>query len=441
MTNQTALGIFVGVALMAAPALSAAQEALTLDAAVERAVQHNPAMRAARASQQEAAARTDQARSAFLPRVDLTESWQRGNQPVFVFGSLLNQRRFGIENFDINRLNHPDPLANFRLAVAVEQVVYDAGRARAGARAANLGERLADLGSQDVAASLRVAATQLFGQVLMARAQRRAAEGSLSSAEEDARRVERRRDAGMATESDVLAVRVFGAQTRERLITATSQEAIARAQLNEVMGEPLDQIFQLQDPPPVQAVATDPAELEKQAVTRRPDLARAAVRRELASEGLAVARAGYLPQAAVQAGYEWNGGTFANRMPAWSVGVVFRWNLFAGAGDAARVREARAAIDRATAERDQLDAHVRVEVRTAAARVEAATARAVVGQTARSQAQESQRIVRDRYDAGLASINDLLRAASSVLDADLQFTTAEVDVFVSAAMLDRARGK
>jgi outer membrane protein TolC len=64
-----------------------------------------------------------------------------------------------------------------------------------------------------------------------------------------------------------------------------------------------------------------------------------------------------------------------------------------------------------------------------------------VGRSGRAQAAESQRIIRDRYEAGLASVNDVLRAAEAVLQTELQYTTAAVDVILSAAMLDRARGR
>ncbi len=75
------------------------------------------------------------------------------------------------------------------------------------------------------------------------------------------------------------------------------------------------------------------------------------------------------------------------------------------------------------------------------ARVASAAARQEVGQAATAQAAESQRIIRDRYDAGLASVNDVLRAANAVLDAESQRTAALVDLLVSQAMLDRALGR
>jgi outer membrane protein TolC len=61
--------------------------------------------------------------------------------------------------------------------------------------------------------------------------------------------------------------------------------------------------------------------------------------------------------------------------------------------------------------------------------------------TALIQARESQRIVRDRYDSGLATIGDVLRAAGAVLDAESRATSAQIDVIIEAVALDRAVGR
>jgi len=168
---------------------------------------------------------------------------------------------------------------------------------------------------------------------------------------------------------------------------------------------------------------------------------RAAAQERLAREAVTTAKSGYYPQAAVQGVYEFNGGTFTNRASAWTIGAVFRWNIFGGFADSARLGEAKAAIDRARAERERQEASARVDVRVAVARLDESRAREDVGRSVMAQARESQRIVRDRYDAGLAPVNDLLRSALAVLDADNQHTSATIDVLVSAAMLERARGR
>jgi outer membrane protein TolC len=433
------------VAVLAAAGLSAGQAAaqspLTLEDAVGRALKQNPAVRGAEASRREASERARQARAGWLPRVDLTETWQRGNQPVFVFGSILAQRSFTEANFAIDALNHPDPVSNFRTGISVEQLVFDGVRTLSANRSAAIGEEIADAGSRETAAQLRLGVTRAFGEVLMAQANRAAAAAALESAEEDVRRAERRRDAGLATEADVLAVKVHLAQIRERQIGAASRETVARLQLNEAMGEPLDARFELQVPA-VEPTAPPPiAELEAEALANRPDLLRAVAHERLAKESVTAARAGFYPQAAIQGVYEFNGGTFSDRVSAWTVGAVFRWNLFGGFADSAKLGEAKAATERARAERERQEAAARVDVRAAAARLDEARARVEVGRLAAAQAKESQRIVRDRFDAGLAPVNDLLRASMALLDAEYHQTAAAIDVLISAALLERARGR
>ena len=170
-------------------------------------------------------------------------------------------------------------------------------------------------------------------------------------------------------------------------------------------------------------------------------MARVAIQTQIASAQVSAARSAWLPQAVVQGAYEFNGGSLSSHVSSWTVGAAVRWNLFSGMADAAKLREARAALERAQAERDRAEAHARVEWRSAVARLDESRARGDVARTARAQARESQRIIRDRYDAGLVTVNDVLRAATAVVDSDLQYTSAIVDVFVNRALVDRARGQ
>ena len=102
---------------------------------------------------------------------------------------------------------------------------------------------------------------------------------------------------------------------------------------------------------------------------------------------------------------------------------------------------AAASASRARAEAEDVRAQVQVEVVTALQQVASARARQAVGRAAVAQARESYRIIRDRYDAGLAPVNDVLRAAGAVLDAETQRVSALVDEVTGAARLRRAVGR
>jgi outer membrane protein TolC len=435
---------FVTILLALLPRPSVAQETLTLDQAVSAALANNAMMRAAKAGEREAAAHVDEARAGYLPRVDYVESWQRGNDPVYVFGSLLTQQRFTAANFDLAALNHPDPLTNHQGMLVVQQPVFDSARL-AGIRSAGIGSQIAQRTTAEARGDLSLGVTRVYGMVLQAIAGRRAADAAVESANDDLARTEQRRDAGLVTEADVLSLKVFVAQMQERQIRAASGEEVARAQLNQLMGAPLDTAFVLVEPPPPSVATAQPpsapADDEAIALKNRAAVHRADAELALADTARTAAKAAFLPQVYVQGMYELNGHTFWDRASAWMVAGQVRFNLFAGGGDAARVKVATAAEARARAERDNVLTSVRLEVRTARAEYDAAVAREAVGRAAVLQARESQRIIRDRYESGLTGVTDVLRAATSLLDAETLRISSIVDVIVGRAALDKAVGR
>lgn len=431
-----------GLALLAATTSARAQADLTLHEAIERATAGNADARIATVVEKEAVHRVEQARSGYFPRVEASEVWRRGNQPVFVFGSLLNQRRFTADDFALQSLNHPDAIDNVRLAVDAEQSIYDGGATRARVRAATLAAALAASGRDGVRHALAVAATQAYGAVLQANASLDTAVAALEAADADLRRTTNRRDAGLVTDADVLAVDVHRATVEDARLRAALQVDLARADLNRVMGEPLDARFLLAPLPPDSGdVLPEVAALEAEALMQRPELRQASIAVDLAGAQVAEARAAYLPQVFAQGSWEANGGSWSDRAGSWAVGAGVRINVFRGFADKARVAEATEAGRRRALERDRAEAEVRFEVRAAASRLASARSREVLSQRMVDQATERQRIVRDRYEQGLADATALLRAAESMATAQEQQLRTRIDVLVERAILDRALGR
>jgi outer membrane protein len=428
------------VLLLLCAAAVDAQERLSLPDAIARARAANPALRAARAVEGESAARHQQAQGAWWPRVDVSEGIQRGDLPVYVFGSLLSQRRFTEANFAIESLNNPDPLTNHRAAVMVQQPLFSHD-VLTGVRSARVAKDLATVGRDAVERDLAVDATRAFGQALVAQTAARAAQAATAAAEEDLRRAQNRRATGLVTDADVLLVEVHLAQMRARVVDADAQRLQALASLNRVMGEPLAREYVLDAPVPPGPDLAAVEGLETEALAARPEARQAALREELAHVQRAGAKSALYPQVGWQGGYEWNGGSFSERAGGWMVGAEVRLNLFRGLADRARLAETAQALERARAEREAAESAIRLDVRSAWLRLRAAHARRDVGRAAVAQAREGQRIIRDRYENGLAGVDDVLRAAQALVDAELQQTAADADVVIEAAALERAVGR
>ncbi len=425
--------------LVALPAT--AQSPLSLSEAIARAKARNPDVGTAAAAEQEAAERITQVRAGYFPKVDVAESWQRGNNPVFVFSSLLAQREFTGADFALDALNHPAATDNFRAAFSVEQSLFDR-TISANVRAASIGRDIASTGRQLVDQDLTSAVTDAYGRVLTAAAAVRSTAAIVETARADRELAGNRRDAGRVTDADVLQLDVYLARTLERQVQATSDERIARARLNQLMGAPLSTIFSLDLTPPAIAIdITSPAGLEEEAVKNRPEVARAMQQEQLAAATVDAAQAAFLPQVAAQGGWEMNGGTWNSRSSSWVAGVVARFNLFRGFADKARLAEARAQATGRAHEKEKAETMARLDVQIAIARLEAARASEAVGRTAADRARESRRIIRDRYESGLTDAATLLRSADDVLQAEAQQIAARVSVLTATATLQRAIGR
>jgi outer membrane protein TolC len=436
---------FVGLMIVLAPSVAAAQQPLTLDAAVSAAVAHNATLRASRAHLDEAAAEARRVRAGAFPRLSLSESWQRGDQPAFVFGSLLAARRFTAANFAVDALNHPDPIGFFRTSLGAEQVIFDGGRQRSASAVANLQAAVARADYDDAQAALAVETTRVFGRIVTAQAARRAAEAGLEAAREDLTVAERRRDAGLVTDADVLSLVVHVATLQERSIQAEGDAASAGAELNRLMGAAIDAPVHVVEPVSPAANTADGgraiATLFAQAAAARPEIARSAARERIAEATRDAARAAWLPRVAAQAALDLSGTRVNERARSWVIGGEAQWTISTAGAEAAAVRAAAAATARARAEADAARASVELDVVTAVRRLETARAREDVGRTMVDQARESQRIIRDRFDAGLAPVADVLRASSAVLEAESRRVEAQIDATVATAMLRRAVGR
>jgi len=87
-------------ALLAASIPVVAQAKLTLEQAVTVALEKNPVRKAAAFQQRAAYADLKLSRAPLLPHIGFSETYQDGNDPVYVFGSKLRQQRFTTADFD-----------------------------------------------------------------------------------------------------------------------------------------------------------------------------------------------------------------------------------------------------------------------------------------------------------------------------------------------------
>lgn len=420
-----------------------AQAPLSLRDAVRLAMRENKTVAAAASGASATESRVAQARAGALPKLNYSESFTRGDNPVFVFSSLLTQHQFGPDNFNVGPLNRPDPLNNFQSQLSLDQVLYDAGRTRTAVASARLSGQIAMEDRRLVEMQAIAGVVRAYYGVLLASQSLTTAEQALRSAEADLKRADSVRAAGMSTDVDVLSIRVHLAGVMEQRIQRAADLDVAKAQLNDALGLPLETgHFLTTAMTPLDLPDLNLASLEREAAATRPESAQTHLAATLANTQKDAARSALLPEVTLHAAWEVDRQGFITKGGAnWMATVGMRWNLFNGLSDKARMAESDQWLRRARSEEQRVDSAVRLEVQRAWADLQAAQKRIEVAKAAMAEADESLRITQNRYEAGMANVTDLLRNETAVLESRNRYLAAVHDQRIAATMLDLSAGR
>lgn len=432
------------VLLLGASSLSGyAQQAtpLTLRQAVERALGQNPQTEIARADARAADAGISMARTALFPRLSALEDLSRGNDPVYVFGTKLRQQRFTQSDFALNSLNRPTPTGNFATRLTGQWMLFDWFGTEQQIRSARLAADSTRSMSTAVNQAVVLQVVQAYQSVLYAQRQLDVAQHEEQTAGALLHDAQTRVKAGLAIDSDLLAAQVNLAARQQENIAAQGQLQTAWAELESTMGgevttRPMLQPLDARSFP--DGVLSDEIEA---ALKARPDLK--ALQLQIAAQQQAVraARSDFFPQISAYGNWEMDRQTFAgDGGNNWVAGVQLNLDLLP-LSKRARLGQAQAAQQKAEAQGRLEEQQIRLAVQRAFTNHQTAERIVATAHASMEQSTEALRILRNRYDAGLATITDLLRAEDAQRQSQNGYWRAAYGNTVAYAELLYATGR
>lgn len=400
--------------VFAAMASSAQQSSLTLRQAIDRALGHNPQSQSAQADVSAAQAGASIARTGLLPRLNMAEDISRGNDPVYVFGTLLRQQRFS--DFALNTLNRPTPIGNFATRLNGQWMLFNGLETERQIRGARLDVESAQRMSEQVNQGVVLQAVEAYQAVLYAQREIGLAQHAELTAAALLRDAQTRVKSGVALDSDLLSAQVNLAERQQDRIAAEGAIETAWAELEAAMGGPLTPRPALQ---PIEAKSFPQSDLAAdiaQALKARPDLSALHLAADARQQLVKAARSDLLPQVSAYGNWEMDRQSFAGSGgDNWVAGAQINLDILPLA-KRDRLRQAEAARQKAEAEQRAQELQIRLAVERAYTGLQTAERSVDTARDSMQQAAESLRILHNRYDAGLTTMTDLLRAE----DADRQ---------------------
>lgn len=445
MNNKISLFIVYGLLafllVIAVAMYSYAAESLTLEQAIETALRDNPGLKASDSQIDAAEAGVLRSYSGFLPKVTLSETYSKTDNPLMVFGTKINQETVAMADFDPAAINDPQAISNYNTRLTVMQPVWNGGREYTGKRQARLGLEAAVNERERQRQETVAGVIKAYYGLLLAREYHKVALRSLETSEANVRLADARHRAGVVLQSDLLRAKVQYAEVKEMATRSENGIQLAKASLNFAMGTPQGTDYDIVGNLAPQETKGDISALIDEAVTRRPDLTATGLNRRNAEAGVALARSDYMPSINIMGQADWNSGDPAgDDAKSWAVMAVIQWNLFDGLVTKSRVREALAASARMRAMEEQMRSAVQLQVKQAYYSFTASRDRIAATATSTQEAEEGLRIVQKRYEAGMTTFVDVLGAESALIRARTNALQALYDNNVAQAELKLAMG-
>ncbi len=435
------LCVVLAMAALASPTF--AQDAtplrLTLDEATRRALDTSHRLAEGRARQQSAEATVTLRRRSDDPTLTAQAGYTRTN----------HIEAFGIPQPDGQlRVIYPDIPDNYRTRLELAWPIYTAGRTAALERAAQAEATATGSDLEAARLDLRLEVARAYWALVTARDTVRVLDAALRTADRSLADVRSRVEVGLLPPNDVSRSESQRARQELLLVDARGRVESASVDLRRLIGEtdpaPIEPADALDAPPDAAGNATT---LIPEALAQRPELAALATRTTGAEARIDAISAARKPTIAVVSGVDYaqpNPRIFPRQArweDSWDASVTVTWQLWDSGRTSAERAAARHDVEALRERRNDMEAQIRADVAKQVIALASSRAALAPAQLAVTSAQETQRVVADRFEVGVATTLDVLDAQLEVLQAELDRSRVLADIRLNEARLARVLGR
>jgi outer membrane protein len=441
------LPLFLAIAA-AAQQSGSGTSPLTLDAAVDYALSHYPAVRSALERRAAAHAGIGLARTAYLPSANAL--WQ-GNRATRnnIFGLLLPQTVVPSISGPVLTSTSNRGAWGSAAGLLLSWEPFDLGYRRAEVDVARANERVASAGVEISRLDVGAAAANAFLATVAAQQQVRAAQADVDRRQVFSRVVHTLVNNQLRPGADASRSDAELAAARIALIQAQVSERVARAELADLLGIPtanvvLDTGLLLRIPP---------AGMPRRDLASHPEAAAQNARAQEAAAQVRAADRSYYPRFNLQGSISGRGtganldGSFAGgatgldlQRENWAAGLTTSFPVLDIFATRARKQIAKADQRAESAHYEQTLQDLSAQVAEAQAQLEGAIEIAQATPAELQSAHDSESQARARYQAGLANIVEVTEAQSLLVRVEADDAVARLNAWRSLAALAVAQG-
>jgi outer membrane protein len=408
---------------------------LSLDDSVTLALENNSIIKIAELDKKDAVFVVNGAKANFGPKLVYTQTDTRSlNAPYTTIMPVVYAPFWTISpNFTFSTIYDNRMILNLPL--------YTGGKLESQLDQAKVNLKITDLEVRKIKQQLKLNTTILYFNALQSRDLLRVCQDVVDDLVNHLQNVRDQYAAGVVAKFDILRSEVEVADAQQDLIKAKKQYDLAIANLNNVMGLPLNNQVKLKENLEYSKDVLSLDACEKYALTSRPEITQSQASIDSAKDEVKVAKSEYLPQINFNGTNDWHDNDFIGlKNSNWSISLSVSVNIFDSGLTKSKVQRSENSVCKAQEKAKQAIDLTALEVHKAYLSIEEAQARIETSKVTVNKAEEDLKIAEDRYSAGVGLNLDVIDAQLALTKAKTNYIQAVYDFNVSKANLEKAMG-
>lgn len=432
----------MAVLLLTAGQTLAETKHLALSEAVELALKQNTALKIARAKVNENQHKVASASADYYPRLSNDSSvlglsdTQLITIPAGALGTIPGLGPFPLQATTLNQGSYGYFISNTTLSQPLTQLfkIHEAtGIARSDQKVAEADVRKAE---DEVILGVH----QLYFGLLTALKQKEAAQAALSAAQESLREAEDAVRAGNLLDVSVTEGRAAVLQNRQALLTVDMQITDLTAELDELLGLPLDTELNLAAVSPSTSRAENREYYLQEALARNPELEAAKATVVKARRAVSAAYDEYLPDVSLFAAHTYQEGAPFLTNNVGTFGIMMSWNIWDWGKRRGVVGQRKAQLTQAEENLQRLKDRITVETDKAYRKLERTQSMVAVAREALALRRERQRLSGNQLKAATISYAKYAETVAAFKKAEADELQALLGYELARAELNRLAG-
>lgn len=387
-----------------------------------KSIDHNLQIKMANKEAELAHAELLGTRAMYLPNVNASYTFSNTNNPLYAFGSKLNQERITMMDFDPDNLNNPKSISNFATKIEVQQPIINIDAVYQ-KKAGQVKAEVLNIKTERTKEFVRFELKKSYMMLQLAYKMLETLENAKQTTLANKKVIDNYYKNGMVQKSEVLYMDVRISEIESQMQTAKSNIRNAS-----------DYLYFLLDENSENKILKPTETLENTAYMTTSDATLNPNRKDLLAYNKSLeaydwmmksSKAKFLPRLNAFGSFEMYDHKIAQfNANGYLAGIQLSWNVFDGLKAKSEQEKYKAERSKAETEIEQYSKQSQLELNKAGRQIEAATAKLTFTKQALEQSKEAYRIRKNRYEQGLEKSADLLSAETLMSQKELEYQQA-----------------